>query len=77
MESSFAPLRIFTKCFAKYFSKDLERNMRKYLHALKYFPGLIEGDMSRTKAFVTLSALKSLDYMKGERINQVKHFLRR
>ena len=32
--------------------------------------GLIEGDMSRTKAFVTLSALRSLDYMKGE-FNQV------
>jgi len=28
--------------------------------------GLIEGDMSRTKAFVTLSALRSLDYMKGK-----------
>ena len=66
-------MRIFTKYFTKYFSIDLERN----IHALKYFPGLIEGDMSRTKAFVTLSALRSLDYMKGERLNQVKHFLRR
>ena len=53
--------------------KDLELKIT-FCEELEKIVGVIEGDMSRTKGFILLSFLRTLDYMKEKelQISQVK-----